>query len=39
VVFADISIPNLSISKIIDLIRPDDKWAEITFSARQNAEN
>ena len=39
VVFADISNPNTSISKIIDLIRPVDDWAEIAFSARQNAEN
>jgi len=39
VVFADISIPNTSISKIIDLIRPFDEWAEIAFSAHQNAEN
>jgi len=39
VVFADISNPNTSISKIIDLIRPVDEWAEIAFSDRQNAEN
>jgi len=39
VVFADISHPNTSISKNIDLIRPVDEWAEIEFSARQNAEN
>jgi len=39
VVFADISNPNTSISKIIDLIWPVDEWAEIAFSARQNAEN
>jgi len=39
VVFADISNPNTSISKIIDLIWPDDEWAEIAFSGRQNAEN
>jgi len=39
VVFADTSYPNTSISKIIDLIRPFDEWPEITFSARQNAEN
>jgi len=39
VVFADISNPNTIISKIIDLIRPVDEWAEIAFSARQNAEN
>jgi len=39
VVFADISNPNTSISKIIDLIRPDEEWADIAFSARQNAKN
>jgi len=39
VVFADISKPNTSIYKIIDLIRPVDEWSEITFSARQNDEN
>jgi len=39
VVFADISNPNTSVSKIIDLIRPVDKWAEIAISARQYAEN
>jgi len=39
VIFADISNPNTSISKITDLIRPFDEWAEIAFSARQNAEN
>jgi hypothetical protein len=39
VVFEDISNPNTSISKIIDLIRPVDEWSEIAFSARQNAEN
>jgi hypothetical protein len=39
VIFADISNPDTSISKIIDLIRPVDEWAEIAFSARQNAEN
>jgi len=39
VVFADISNPNTSKSKIIDLIRPVDEWAEIAFSARQNAVN
>ena len=38
VVFADISNPNTSISKIIDLKRLDE-WAEIAFSGRQNAEN
>ena len=26
-------------SKIFDLIRPDDEWAEIAFSGRQNAKN
>jgi len=31
VVFADISNPNTSISIIIDLKRPVDKWAEIAF--------
>jgi len=35
VVFADISNSNTSISKIIDLIRPDDEWAEIAFSGRK----
>jgi len=39
IVFEDISNPNSSISKIIDLIRPVHQWAEIAFSARQNAEN
>jgi hypothetical protein len=39
VVFADISNPNTSISKIIDLIRPVDEWAEIAFLARQSSEN
>jgi len=39
VVFADIFNPKTSISKIIDLIRPVDEWAEIVVSARQNAEN
>ena len=38
-VLADISNPNTSISKIIDLIRPVVDWAEITFSTRQNTEN
>jgi len=38
-VFADISNPNSSISKIIDLIRPVDEWSEIAFSAHQNEEN
>jgi hypothetical protein len=35
----DIYNPNTSISKIIDLIRPVDKWEEIAFSDRQNAQN
>ena len=35
----DISNPQTSISKIIDIIRPVDEWAENEFSARQNAEN
>jgi len=39
VVFRDTTNPNASISKIIDLIRPVDEWAEIAFSVRQNAEN
>jgi hypothetical protein len=39
VVYADISNPNTSIFKIIELIRPDYEWAEITFSGRQNIEN
>jgi len=39
VVFADISNRNTSVSTIIDLIRPVDEWADITLSARQNAEN
>jgi hypothetical protein len=38
VVFAHISNPNTSISKITDLIRPDEEWVEIAFSGRQNAE-
>ena len=38
-VIADISIPNISISKIIDLIRPVGDWSQIALSARQNAEN
>jgi len=33
VVFADISNLNTRISKIIDLIRPDDEWSEIAFQA------
>jgi len=39
VVFEVISHPNTSISKIIDLIRPVDEWAEIAYSALQNGEN
>jgi len=39
VVFADISIPNTSTYKIIDLIIPVDEWAEIAISVRQNTEN
>ena len=35
----DIYNPDTSISKIIDLIRPVDEWAEIAFSGWQNAEN
>ena len=38
-VFADISNPNTSTSKIIDLKRPFDECSEIAFSGRQNAEN
>jgi len=38
VVFADNSNPKTSNTKIIDLIRPVDEWAEIAFSAGQNAE-
>ena len=38
-VFEDISKPNTNISKIFDLIRPIDEWAEIKFSAHQNDEN
>ena len=38
VVFADISNPNTSTSKIIDLIRPFDEWEEVAFSGRRNAE-
>jgi hypothetical protein len=37
--YADIPIPNTSIYQIIDLIIPVDKWTEIAFSGRQNAEN
>ena len=39
VVFADISYLNISISKIIDLIRPVEECAEMAFSGRQNTEN
>jgi len=39
VVFADNSNRNTSKSKIIELIRPVEEWAEIAFSGRQNAEN
>jgi len=39
VVFADISNPNTSITKIIDLLLLVDEWAEIAFSGRRNAEN
>jgi len=39
VVIADISNPNISVSKKIDLIRPVDDWAEIAFSGSQNSEN
>jgi len=39
VVFADITNPDTSISKIIDFLRPIDEWADIAFSGRQNAEN
>jgi len=35
VVFAYIYNPKICISKIIDLIRPVDKWSEIVFSGRQ----
>jgi len=38
VVFADISIPNTSIYKIIDLIIAVEERAKIAFSGRQNAE-
>ena len=38
-VFADISNPNTSIPKIIELIRPVEELTEIAFSGRQNAEN
>ena len=39
VVINDISYPYKSISKIIDLIRHVDEWAETAFSGVQNAEN
>ena len=39
VFFADISNPKTSISNILDLIRPVEKWAVIAFSGRQNDEN
>ena len=39
VVIPDNSNPNKSISKIFDVKRPDDEWAEITFWGRQNDEN
>jgi len=39
VVFADISNSKTSISKINDIIRTVDEWAEIAFSGLQNAEN
>jgi len=39
VVFADISYPNTSISKIIDLIKSVDEGEEIAFSGRQNCAN
>jgi len=39
VVFEDISNPDTSISKIIDLVRPVDEWSESAFSGSQNAEN
>jgi len=39
VVLVDISNPNTSISKNIDLLRPVDEWAEIAFSASQNTDN
>ena len=38
VVFAFISNPNRSISKIIDLIRPVDELTEIAFQGRQKDE-
>ena len=39
VAFAAISNPKAITSKIIDIIRLVDEWAEIAFSARKNAEN
>ena len=39
VVFADITNPNTSTTKIIDSIKQVDGWAEIAFSDRQNEEN
>jgi len=39
VVLTDICNPNTSISKIFDLVRPVDEWAENALSARQNVEN
>jgi len=38
-VFAGISKPKSSISKIIYLIRPDEECSQIAHSACQNAEN
>jgi len=38
VVFADISNPKTSISKIIELIIPVNEWAGIAFSAWENAK-
>jgi hypothetical protein len=38
-VFEDISNPNPTISKIIDLVKPVDEWSEIAFSGIQNAQN
>jgi len=39
VVFAYISNPNTSITKIIKLLRPVNEREVIAFSGRQNAEN
>ena len=39
VVFADICNPKTNLSKIFDLIRPFDEWAEIAFSGRKNTDN